>query len=125
MVKENGMVMMTEAEFKAYADNVKHNNELIHNMQMQLKELKQALLEATRKHNGKQKDVHLTRQTFLDVYDHCFLRDDEEEFEKDMYGHDVHVHWHGFWCNCSDGATACNNIIEGIRGCIEEDDDNY
>jgi len=100
-------------------------NDKISSLENKIAELKEALLIATRKQKSKQKDIHLTRQTFLDVYDYYFQRNDEEEFEEDMYGHDVHVHWHGFWCNCSDGAIACNYIIEGVRGCIEEDDDNY
>ncbi len=124
MVKENGMVMMTETEFKVYAENAQHNNELIHEMQMELKELKEALLVATRDRKKKLKGIGLKRQTFLDVYDHCFLR--ENGSEDDIYGHDVYVYWHGFFCNCSDGATAYNNIIEGIKGCIDEDDsDDY
>jgi len=118
MVKENGMVMMNETEFNEMSERLAY-------LEAQAKELRQALLVATRNKEGSDSgDICLKRQTFLDVYNRCFNREDED-IDPDIYGHDVSVHWHGLWCNCGDGATACNNIIYGIEGCIDEDDGDY
>lgn len=46
--------------------------------------------------------------------------ENEIEDEDEIYGHDVTVHWHGLYCNCSNGAAVSNNIIPGIEGLISE-----
>lgn len=105
----------------------KKNNELmitIGSMKKEIAELRTALLLATRNAEDKPKGINLRRQTFYDLYNHSV--GDDDLMDQDIYGHDVYVSWHGMYCNCADGATACNYIIEGIKECLEEDDsENY
>lgn len=119
MVRENGMVVMTEAEWKAKEEEIEYST-------IRIRRLQNALLEATRNEETRQTDIRLTMQDFYDLADRAL----ELSFEKqdddndDIYGHDVTVHWHGFYCNCQDGATAYNYIIEGVKDCLEEIDDD-
>lgn len=101
----------------------KELNEKIRDMEKEINELRAALLIATRNSgNATTGGIKLKRKTFYDLYN-CGVGD---ELMDDIYGYDVYVNWHGMYCNCGDGATAANNIIEGIRDCLEEDDnDNY
>jgi len=64
-------------------------------------------------------DIEVSRSEFLDIYN--LAMEDLGSDNCELYGNDVTVHWHGIYCNCSDGAVACNNIIEGIKGVIEEE----
>ena len=107
MVKENGMVMMSEEEFKKYSDTDK---------------LRKLLFKVIKERpNG---DVKVTRREFLDIYDIALEMIDSEFGERtEIYGHNVEVHWHGIYCDCGDGATAYNYIVDEINGVIEELDD--
>lgn len=89
MVKENGMVMMTEFEY----------DQLI------------------------KKDKKLTRKEFITAFnssiDYMFATNDTSN----IYGKEVTVHWNGYYCSCSDGATPSNYIIPAIQDCDEELDE--
>ena len=63
-------------------------------------------------------DTKVKRNEFIDIY-----REAMESLgdECELYGNNVTVHWHGIYCDCSDGAIAYNNIIKGIKGVIRED----
>lgn len=71
-------------------------------------------------------DQKLTRKEFLELYDAAMTMnhycDGTEQMERfnHIYGYDVTVHWNGFYCNCSDGATAWNWIISNIEGVDNE-----
>lgn len=71
-------------------------------------------------------DRKITRKEFLDLYSAAMTMnlycDGTEQMERfnHIYGYDVTVHWNGFYCNCSDGATAYNYIIDGIQGVDDE-----
>ena len=89
MVKENGMVMMTELEYDQLT----------------------------------KRDKKLTRKEFVRAFnaaiDYMFATDDTDN----IYGKDITIHWNGYYCNCSDGATPSNYIIPAILECDEELDD--
>ena len=70
-------------------------------------------------------DKQISRVDFIELWEVMKeqMFNGDSEAESTLYGHDVTVHWHGLYCNCSDGAVASNNIIEGIKGVIDEEDD--
>lgn len=96
MVRENGMVMMTEEE---YAELIKNKDQKVTRREFL--------------------DLYNAALTMRDYYDGT----DEKERFNHVYGYDVTVHWNGVYCNCSDGATAYNHIICGVEGADEELDD--
>ena len=67
----------------------------------------------------KTEDIEVSRQEFLDIYN--LAMDGLGSDECELYGNDVTVHWHGIYCNCSDGAVAYNNIITGVEKVIMEE----
>lgn len=67
----------------------------------------------------KTEDIKVSRQEFLDIYD--LAMDGLGSDECELYENEVTVHWHGIYCNCSDGAVAYNNIITGIKNVIKEE----
>lgn len=73
--------------------------------------LRNAILQLT-KNKRETEDVRVSRKDFLKL--HVASEDD------DVYGYPITVHWHGIYCDCSDGATPSNHIIPGILSCDEE-----
>ena len=69
----------------------------------------------------KTEDIKVSRQEFLDIYDLAMSGLGSDKCE--LYGNEVTVHWHGIYCDCSDGAVAYNNIIAGIKNVIKEEDE--
>lgn len=67
-------------------------------------------------------DVRVKRSEFLEIYKEAMDTLGADECE--LYGNDVTVHWHGIYCNCSDGATAWNHIVSNIESVIDEDGDD-
>ena len=67
-------------------------------------------------------DVRVKRSEFLEIYNEAMNTLGADECE--LYGNDVTVHWHGIYCNCSDGATAWNHIVSNIESVIDEDGDD-
>ena len=96
MVKENGMVMMTEEEYNKLKSQVGEK--------------------VTRKEFLELYDAAMK---MLDYYDGT----KEKDRFNHIYGYDVTIHWNGVYCNCSDGATAWNHIISNIESVNEELDD--
>lgn len=64
-------------------------------------------------------DIKVSRSEFLDIYN--LAMNDLGADMCELYGHNITVHWHGIYCDCSDGAAAWNHIITNIRGIIEEE----
>lgn len=98
----------------------------VKDLEDRIKLLQNAIMKLSAKNNAAESfanDIELSLHDFMDIRDkHLSM-----EFEDDncnIYGHDVTVHWSGFYCNCSDGAQAENYIIEGVRGLIEDEDFN-
>ena len=96
MVRENGMVLMTEEEYNKLKSQVGEK--------------------VTRKEFLELYDAAMK---MLDYYDGT----EEKERFNHIYGYDVTIHWNGVYCNCSDGATAWNHIISNIKSVNEELDD--
>lgn len=73
--------------------------------------------------------VRVTKTDFLAIYqkalDAMWENQEKGIDTNDIYGYDFTVHWHGLYCNCSDGAVPSNNLIPGIEGCNDEDPDEY
>lgn len=69
----------------------------------------------------KTEDIKVSRQEFLDIYGLAMSGLGSDKCE--LYGNEVTIHWHGIYCDCSDGAVAYNNIIAGIKNVIKEEDE--
>ena len=112
------MVMMSEDEYNA----ITNNQEKVKLMEKEIKELREAVLKATRNKKMKTKDIRVSMATFYNITQEILKRDDGDEIdmETDVYGHDVTVHFHGLYCNCYDGAVVYNSVIEGVKECAEE-----
>ena len=128
MVKENGMVMMTEKELERM--ETEHINKL-KEYERRLELLRGALKK--RMTNGaSSEDVRVSRIDFLALYNEAleemfdnFEKDNSDETPNDIYGYDITVHWHGIYCNCGDGATPSNIIIPAIEEVDNEDPTEY
>lgn len=90
--------------------------------------LQDALIEAVTPLH--QQDKQIPRKDFIEIYNKCVSRMFEENennigdgpYEKRIYGNDMTVHWNGMYCNCGSGAIIANEIIPGIEG-VEEDEE--
>lgn len=77
-----------------------------------------------------QQDVLVPRKDFIEIYNKCVSRMFEENergigdgpYEKRIYGNDMTIHWNGMYCNCGSGAIIANEIIPGIEG-VEDDEE--
>ena len=122
MVKENGMIMISENEMNEIF-SIKHNQ--IEELEIANKMLRKAMLQLTSKENIS--DVRVSRQDFIKMYNSAieFMFNNMETEDNDIYGHNVTVHWHGMYCDCSDGATPSNFIIPAIKDCDNEIGEEY
>ena len=119
MVKENGMVMMSEKEHDLEIDIICKDYEKRINM------LQEAILELS-KTAAVHQDVRVSKKDFLDIYKKALDDMDEHlDEDNDIYGHDFTVHWHGIYCNCGDGAIAYNYIVDAIEGLYDEEPTEY
>lgn len=155
MVKENGMVMMTDEEFKrvctCYEKNLtdqKQEHDEIFNMvckeyereittlkkemeeakeeyEKRLALMQKALMELTKEVDTVPNGKRVSKADFLAMHS-AAVRDMDDDFENnDIYGYDFIVYWHGIYCNCGDGATPANCLVPGIEECLEEDPTEY
>lgn len=154
MVKENGMVMMTQEEFnricKCYEKNIadqkdeheyetdlickdyertidtlkQEHREDVANYEKRLELMQKALLELTHNVDTIPHDKRISKADFVAMHS-AAVRDMDGLEDNDIYGYDVTVHWHGIYCNCGDGAVAANNIVPGIEGVMDEDPTEY
>lgn len=122
---KNGMVIMTEGEFDALNENKREANQKLHEAELTIQELCNIILELTRNKETKTEDTKLSMRSFLKLYNSCFNVDEKgnDHMQSDLYGHDVCVHWHGFYCNCYDGPLASNYIIDNVKNVMEEYDE--
>ena len=144
MVKENGMVMMTEQEHDLELDIIckdyeekqhilkKEHNEEIKTLTRRIELLQTAITELIHNTNHGSHDVRVSRTDFLEMYqkalDEFFDNMEKpncDELPNDIYGKDFFVHWNGIYCNCGDGAAISNYLIPGIEGINEEDNYEY
>ena len=122
MVKENGMIMISENEMNEIF-SIKNNQ--IEELEIANKMLRKAMLQLTSKENIS--DVRVSRQDFIKMYNSAieFMFNNMETEDNDIYGHNITVHWHGMYCDCSDGATPSNFIIPAIKDCDNEIGEEY
>ena len=86
--------------------------------------MRKALIELSRKNTTVPNDVRVSKLDFVAMHTQAVCDMDGCE-DNDIYGHDITVHWHGFYCNCGDGATPANYIIPAVEDCFEEDPTEY
>ena len=124
MVKQNGMVMITEKELE---NLINDSNKRIVELETRNKMLRAALMDLIKEDNKDKKDVRVSKLDFLALYNDALneMFDNPDKDENDIYGYDITIHWHGIYCNCGDGATAYNHIITAIEGVCSEDDEEY
>ena len=129
MVKENGMVMMTERELERME---REKTELVKDYEKRLELMQDAIKQLMTKSAATSEDVRVGKKDFLVIYrkalDEMFDSMEKPNFDElpnDIYGHDITVHWHGIYCNCGDGAVVCNNLIPAIEDVLSEDDSEY
>lgn len=130
MVKENGMVMLTQAELdrieREHSEKIEEYEKRVSFMQSAIKEL---MKDGALKH-----DLRVAKIDFLAIYNKALNEmfdnfekecEDGTELPNEIYGHDVTVHWHGLYCNCGNGATPTNTIIDAVESCDSEDPSEY
>lgn len=83
-----------------------------------------ALIELTHNTNTVPTDKRISKADFIEMHSNA-VRDMDGIEDSDIYGYDITVHWHGFYCNCGDGATPANYIIPGVADCLDEDPTEY
>ena len=117
MVTENGMVMLTAREYDELVREAEDTKLLRSAIVKMLKEFKEKTTE----------DIELSCSEFLATYNAALANMWEQiengEDENEIYGNDVTVHWHGLYCNCQDGATVTNTVIDGLEACADELDE--
>ena len=86
--------------------------------------LQDALFALTKGVKEPLKDVRVSKIDFVGMHNKAVCDMNGLE-DNDIYGYDVTVHWHGFYCNCGDGAVAASNIIPGVEGVLDEDPTEY
>lgn len=82
--------------------------------------LRKAVLQLSSK--TKNSDVRVSRKDFVKIHSEAvdYMFDNPEADDNDVYGYEFTVHWHGIYCDCSDGATPSNYLIPGILDCDDE-----
>lgn len=115
MVAENEMVMMTLGEYSEMVTVKNKLKELLISNEM----LRKAMLQLTNK--GNKTDIRVSRSDFVKMHEMAVKEMFEGNSEKNnVYNYEVTVHWHGMYCNCSDGTTPSNYIIPAIIDCDNE-----
>ena len=102
----------------------KYIDEIKMEYKTRLELMQKALLELSRKNKTVPHDVRVSKADFVAMHSTAVFEMDGCE-DNDIYGYDITVHWHGFYCNCGDGATPANYIIPSIEDCQEEDPTEY
>lgn len=124
MVIENNMVMMSETEFN---NRIHANQVTIKELEKRCEMLRNAVIKLTARRGTMGKDIRVPKLDFLEMYEKAI----EDMFEhpeneiNDIYGHSVTIHWHGVYCDCSDGATPSNYIIPALKELCDEDSEEW
>ena len=127
LIHDCGTYDGNESELEEKENQVEHLKKQIEELKAEYKKrlelLQTALLKAT-KTDGTIPGIRVSKADFVAMHS-IAVRDMDGCEDNDIYGHDITVHWHGFYCNCGDGATPANYIIPGIEECNEEDPTEY
>lgn len=130
MVKENGMVMMTERELELMN---KEHERIVENLNTRIELLQTAMVELLHStDHDTPTDLRVGKADFIAIYNKALEvmfnnleKPNGGELPNDIYGNDFTIHWNGIYCNCGDGAAPSNYIIPAIEGINEEDDTEY
>lgn len=115
----DNMVALTRDEYNKLVNDKAMYKRKAKELEKRVAKMQLALLSVTSK--GSNSDVEISLQDFLDIYDLALnIMFDTQSEDNDIYGYPVTVHWHGMYCDCSDGATPSNHIIPAIQSCLEE-----
>lgn len=115
------LVYLERMRNSSYAEEIKQ-------LKGRINMLQDALIEAVSP--LPQQDKQIPRKDFIEIYNKCVSRMFEENekgigdgpYERRIYGNDMTVHWNGMYCNCGSGAIIANEIIPGIEG-VEDDEE--
>lgn len=68
-------------------------------------------------------DKKISRKDFIALHNYMVQQMDlvSEANDAPVYQSSFKVHWHGYYCDCSDGAVAANVMIPAIKEVEEED----
>lgn len=115
----NDYVEITVYQHEVCEEQLTEAKRKIDELEISNKMLRNAIIQLTGK--VRTSDVRVSRKDFLKMYDGAvndFL--DLYHEDNDICGYPVTVHWHGIYCDCSDGATPSNYLIPGIKDCDDE-----
>lgn len=126
-----------DKEIAELKEKLQNRNEAICKLREQIDGLKKAvdILINTKSEDKTPEGIRLSVSDFSDVYEAMFCNGDymtEDGWNNDegldlkeehLYGHDVHLAWHGLWCNLQDGASVYNYIMCNLPELAEEVDD--
>ena len=117
-----------EEEIEELEKRIEHHKQRIEELKAEYKKrlelMQKALLELSKKTETVPHDVRVSKADFIEMHSTAVYEMNDIE-DNDIYGYDVTVHWHGFYCNCGDGATPANYIIPGVEDCLDEDPTEY
>lgn len=125
MIRENGMVVMTEEE---YVEMLKVNKETVkedgRDYKKEYKELLNFLPKIVVREN-QTTDVRLSRNDFVKLHNYGVEQMDmvSENYTTEnnlVYDNNVTVHWMGYYCDCLDGAQPANYIFPAIKDLDDE-----
>ena len=118
MIRKDGLVVMSEEEyFKIRKDSER-------DWEAEYKELLNFLPKITAREN-QTTDIRLSRKDFMKLHAYGVEQMDyvAENYTKDnnlVNGNGFTVHWHGYYCDCIDGAQPANYIIPAIKDLDDE-----
>ena len=124
MYKDNGFVVMTETEYNSMNQSKAWE---IKELEKRCEMLQNAVIILSREKGTESTDVRIPKVDFLKMYDKAVndMFDRPADDKNDIYGYDITIHWHGVYCNCSDGATPSNYIIPALQDLTDEDSEEY
>ena len=124
MYRDNGLVVMTETEYNSMTQAKSWE---IKELEKRCDMLQNAIMTLTRDQGIRTEDIRIPKLDFIQMHEKAVddMFDRPADDKNDIYGYDITIHWHGMYCNCSDGATPSNYIIPALQELCEEDPDEY
>lgn len=134
MVRENGMVMMSETEFEAYVNNVKHTNDKLRKAEYKLDIAKMELAtyhhtiremsktNLLKKGGDKVNGFEIPAKDFADMIDALTneaLEECGEMFDR-LEETDMWFVWNGVSARIPFGCEVCNEVLPAIKNAYEE-----
>lgn len=123
-----------DKEIAELTEKLQNRNEAIEKLCEQIDGLKKAvdILINTKSEDKTPEGIRLSVSDFSTVYEAMFCNGDyrtEDGWnidegldlkEEHLYGHDVHLAWHGLWCNLQDGASVYNHVMCNLNDLADE-----